>query len=152
MGTRFVGTPFAAEEMVGVYPSKINGRAVLVFSATGTRQAIWTTKAAQGWTGAVTAVVDYFTSVTTGSFTFAVEVEAIAEGDTVDLDSANSFDSANSSADTVPGTAGYLAQHSITLTNADSIAAGDMVRFRLSRTDGTTGIAYITSLEIRDAA
>lgn len=152
MTTRFVAPAIAAEEMSGVYLSKVNGRMVLVFTNSGTRQAIWTAVAAQGLTGTLTALINYITSVTTGSFTWAIEVEAIAEGDTVDLDAATSFDTANSAADTVPATAGYLAQHSITLTNADSIAAGDLVRVRLARTDTTTGTAYVLAVEIRDAA
>lgn len=152
MTTRFVGHPFAADNLVGCYPSMVNGRAVLVFINSGTRQAIWTTKAPQGVTGTLTAVIDYIATVTTGSFTWAVEVEAIAEGDTVALDSATSFDSANSAADTVPSTAGYLAQHEITLTNNDGVVAGDMVRFRVSRTDTTTGTAYLIGFEFRDSA
>lgn len=152
MTTRFVAPAIAVEEMSGVYLSKVNGRPVVVFPNSGTRQAIWTSKAAQGLTGTITAVVDYFASVTSGAFTFAVEVEAIAEGDTVDLDSATSFDSANSAADTVPAVAGYLAQHVITLAAADGMAAGDLVRVRLARTDSTTGTAYVLAVEIRDAA
>lgn len=150
--TRLVLGGYAAGELGGAVCDKINGRDCLKFSNAGTDYAIWTAVIPQGWTGTPTGIVNYFTDVTTGSFTWAIEVEAIAEGDTVDLDSATSFDTANSAADSVPATAGYLAQHSITLTNNGSSAAGDMVRFRLTRTDTTTGNAYMTVLEIRDAA
>lgn len=150
--TRLFLGAFAADDLSGAYPGKVGGRAVLVFTNSGTDKAVWTAVVPQGWTGTPTAIVDYFTSVATGSFTWAVEIEAIAEGDSIDMAAATSFDTANSAADTVPGTAGYPAQHSITLTNNDSAAAGDMLRVRLSRTDTTTGTAYLTGLEIRDAA
>jgi K+-transporting ATPase A subunit len=57
----------------------------------------------------------------------------------------------------VPGTAGYMEQISITLSNLDSAAAGDLVRISLARnvahaTDTATGDAYVLSIEIRDAA
>jgi hypothetical protein len=150
--TRYPLGAYSAGKLSGAVPDEINGRDCLKFSNAGTDYAIWTGVIPQGWTGTPTAIVNYFTDVTTGSFTWSVEVEAIAEGDTTDLDAATSFDTANSAADTVPATAGYLAQHSITLTNHDSSAAGDQVRFKLTRTDTTTGNAYMTVLEIRDAA
>lgn len=150
--TRLVLPAGAADELSGAYQTKINGRGALTFPNSGTGTAIWTAVVPQGWTGTPTAIISYFTDVTTGSFTWAIELEAIAEVDAVDLDAATSFDTANSAADSVPATAGYLAQHSITLTNNDSAAAGDMLRVRLSRTDTTTGNAYVTVVEIRDAA
>ena len=150
--TRLVLNARAAGKLSGAVDDEINGRECLKFSNAGTDYAIWTGVIPQGWTGTITAIVNYFTDVTTGSFTWSIEVEAIAEGDTTVLSSADSFDTANSAADSVPGTAGYLAQHSITLTNNDSSAAGDQVRFKLTRTDTTTGNAYMTVLEIRDAA
>lgn len=150
--TRLIFPAYAAGELSGAVCDKINGRDCLKFSNAGTDYAIWTAIVPQGWTGTPTGIVNYFADVTTGSFTWSITVEAIAEGDTVDLDAATSFDTANSAADAVPGTAGYLAQHPITLTNNDSSAAGDMVRFKLTRTDTTAGNAYMTVLEIRDAA
>ena len=57
----------------------------------------------------------------------------------------------------VPGTAGYMEQVSVTLTNADSIAAADLVRVSVARAvangaDTATGDCYVLSVEIRDAA
>jgi hypothetical protein len=78
-------------------------------------------------------------------------------GDAVDTDTADSFDSVNTGTDaTVPATAGYVDTVSITLTNADSIAAGDLVRFRLTRAvanaaDTATGDCLALAIEIQDA-
>jgi len=48
---------------------------------------------------------------------------------------------------------------SVTLTNNDSIAVGDLCRLRLNRdadgsaiTDSATGDAYVLGVELRDAA
>ena len=72
-------------------------------------------------------------SATSGDVRWSVKVEAITPLDAVSLAAAESFDSANHGDDTVPGTAGYLAVHPITLTHDDSVAAGDYVRLYLSR-------------------
>jgi hypothetical protein len=96
-------------------------------------------------------------SATTGGVAFTVEVEAITPSDAVDTDTADSFDSVNTGTDaTVPGTAGYIDEVSITLTNKDSIAAGDYVRFRLTRAvanaaDTATGDCLCVLLEVQDS-
>jgi hypothetical protein len=97
-------------------------------------------------------------SATSGNVDFEVAVEAITDADATDLDATTSFDTVNSSGATaVPGTAGYIDQVSITLTNADSIAAGDLVRISVSRDadDGTndtaTGDLYLLAAEVREA-
>jgi hypothetical protein len=76
------------------------------------------------------------------------------------LDATTSFDTANNSASTtVPATAGYIDQISITLTNADSIAAGDYYRISVNRdadgsaiADTATGDLYLLAIELRDSA
>jgi hypothetical protein len=61
----------------------------------------------------------------------------------------------NTGSESVPGTPGYLGQVSITLTNNDSLAAGDYFRLSLSRDadDGTndtaTGDLYVLAVELR---
>lgn len=93
-------------------------------------------------------------SATSGNFNFEVLVEAITAADAVDTDSASSFDTANDGVQTVPGTAGYLGLLTITLSNKDSVAVGDMLRIQLRRdaTDGTndtaTGDARVYSVTI----
>jgi len=65
-----------------------------------------------------------------------VEVMAVSDGDSQDLD-AESYDTINDSTNlTVPGTAGYLDEISLALSNADSVAAGDHVRIKFRRDTG----------------
>ena len=110
-------------------------------------------------TGALTLVVTYrMASATTGNVILNAAVEAISDGDATDTDAASSFDTVNASATTaVPGTAGYIDQISITLTNADSAAVADMLRISLSRdadngSDTATGDLEVLAVEFRDAA
>lgn len=111
------------------------------------------------YTGSGTLKADIFymmASATSGSVDFDVLVEAITAADAVDLDSASSFDSANSGDQTVPATAGYLGQLTITLSNKDSVAAGDYVRIKLERdaddstNDTATGDARVLLVVIRE--
>lgn len=98
------------------------------------------------------------TSATTGGVVWGVQIAAVTPGDTVNLNSAKAFATVNTAGTTVPGTAGYLTETSITLTNADSVAAGDFVVMRVSRVaaDGSdtatgdaemlqAGLSYTTS-------
>ena len=63
---------------------------------------------------------------------------AVSDGDSADM-ATDSFDTVNSQNATVPGTAGYPDVISVTLSNADSVAAGDWVCISLARDadDGT---------------
>jgi K+-transporting ATPase A subunit len=82
----------------------------------------------------------------------------VDSGDATDTDATTSFASVNTGTDSgVPGTAGYMEQISITLSNLDNAAAGALVRFSLARatanaTDTATGDCYVFSLEVRDSA
>lgn len=163
MASRHVFTPFGAEFPATNYPqlTLINRHPVLAFDAATDETAQWTGIAPQGLTGTITAVITYMmASATSGTVGFQVALEAVSDGDATDLDAGDSFDTVNNSASTtVPATAGYIDQISVTLTNADSLAAGDLFRLRLNRdadgsaiTDSATGDAYVLSVELRDAA
>lgn len=161
MATRFVLSPLSAEFPASNFPQLqlINRRPVISFDAATDETAYWTGVAPQGWTGTVTAVITYMmASATTGNVIFQVALEAVTDGDATDLDATTSFDTANTSATTaVPGTAGYIDQISVTLTNADSIAAGDYFRLSLNRdadnaSDSATGDAHVLAVELRDGA
>lgn len=163
MATRFIFTPNSAEFPASNFPALdlVNRRPVLAFDAATDETCYWTGIAPQGLTGAFTAVITYMmASATTNAVGFQVAIEAVTDGDATDLDATTSFDSVNNSASTtVPGTAGHIDQISITLTNNDSIAAGDYFRLSLNRdadgsaiTDNATGDAYVLSVEFRDAA
>lgn len=143
------------------YPalSLVNARYALAFDTTTSETCYWTAVAPQGLTGTWTAVISYMmASAVSGGVAFDVAVESVSSGDALDLDAAASFDSVNGGSDAaVPGTAGYMEQISITLTNMDSIAAGDFVRFSLARdvadaADTAAGDCYVIGVEIRDGA
>ena len=161
MATRFVFIPFSAEFPASSFPELklINRRPVLGFDAATSESCYWTGIAPQGLTGTLTALVTYImASATTGAVILRSQIEAVTDGDATDLDTATSFDTANASATTtVPGTAGYIDQISITLTNADAIAAGDYFRLLIDRdaanaSDTAAGDLQILSVELRDAA
>jgi hypothetical protein len=162
MATRYVLTPGSARLPSGNYAvyEEVNGRPALKFDAATDWTAEWTVKAPQGLSGALTAIIGFFlATATAGSVRWQVEVEAVGDGDALDLDAAESFDAANSAGTTAPATAGYYKQVSVALTNADGVAAGDYLRLRVRRdadgtsgTDDAAGFAYLTEVEIRDAA
>tara|TARA_B100000949_G_scaffold11685_1_gene8926 strand:- start:3449 stop:4270 length:822 start_codon:yes stop_codon:yes gene_type:complete len=71
-------------------------------------------------------------SATSGDVIWASSLWAITAGDSADVDT-ESYDSPNTVTDTVPGTAGYLAEASITMTNTDSLAANDLLTIKIYR-------------------
>lgn len=160
MATRVVCTPesahFPGSNFAALTAS--NRRPVLAFDAATDEQCFWTFVAPQGLTGTISVVLTYaMASATSGNIYWQAALEAITAADAVDTDSATSFDTANSGNGAVPGTAGYIQQISITMTNADSIAAGDYVRLAINRdadhaSDTATGDAYLLAAELRDGA
>jgi hypothetical protein len=162
MATRFVGLPFAAEFPTTNFPQLVlvNQRPALAFDAATDETCYFTDIAPQGLTGAITLLVSYImASATSGAVRFQAQIEAITDGDATDLDAGTSFDTANSAGATVPATAGYIDQLSITMTNADSLAAADYYRISLNRdadgtsgTDDAAGDCYLLGVELRDAA
>lgn len=162
MATLFVFGPFGAEFPSSNFPELrlVNRRPALAFDASTDEAARWSFIAPQSLSGTLTLVVTYImASATSGAVRFQAQLEAVTDGDTTDLDAGDSFDTANSNGETVPGTAGYISQLSITLTNADSITAGDLARLSLNRdadgtsgTDDATGDCYVLAVELRDAS
>ena len=160
MATRYTLTPESANFPSSNFPAftRINERPVLAFDAGTDEKCYWSFVAPQGITGTLTLVLFLMAaSATSGAVYFQAQVEAVTPADAVDLDAATSFDTANSGNATVAATAGYLFSISITLTNADSIAAGDLVRIALNRdadnaSDTATGDVYLLAAEFRDGA
>ena len=76
-------------------------------------------------------------SATTNNVAIRSQVMAVTDGEDIDTDS---FDTLDKSADaTVPGTVGLMDEITHTLTNVDSLAAGDYVSIQLGRENATTG-------------
>jgi hypothetical protein len=161
MATRAILTPLNAEFPATNFPALtfVNTRPVLAFDASTAETCYWSLKAPQGITGTLTLVVQYImASATTGKVDFEVAIEAISDGDTVDLDATSSFATVNTiTAPTVPGTAGHIDEFTCTLTNNDSITAGDYVRISLTRdagdatNDTAAGDCYVLNAELRDS-
>lgn len=140
----------------------IQNRPYIAFDAS-TVEAMYS-KAVQmpnAYTGSGTLKVDILyamASATSGKVDFEVSAEAITPADAVDTDSASSFDTANAGDQTVPATAGYVGLLTITLTNKDSVAPGDMFRLKLERDadDGTndtaSGDCRVYSVTLREEA
>jgi hypothetical protein len=156
--TRVILLPFAAEFPAANFPQLdvVNRRPILGFDTTTDETCYWTFKVPQGLTGTINLIIDYITTVTSGTALFGAQIEAVTDGDATDLDAGTSFDTVNlHSAVTVPGTAGYIDQITIALSNVDSWAAGDYVRLALYRdVSGDTAAAdiQVLAVELRDAA
>jgi hypothetical protein len=132
---------------------------VLSFDQSTPEKCYWTRVVPQGWTGTITAYIHYIAATNTGKVDFEISVEAVSDGDAVDLDAGTSFATANTiTAPTVPGTAGYIDVITCTLTNDDGAAAGDYIRFQLERdaddatNDTMAGDCHVLAVEIRDGA
>jgi hypothetical protein len=160
MATRFVFGPQSAEFPASSFPqlAQVNTRPALAFDAAVDEACYWTAIAPTGFSGALTVVVHYImASATAGAVVFQAALEAVTPGDALDLDAAASFDTANNGNGNVPGTAGYMQSITISLANADSIAAGDLFRLSLSRDadnagDTAAGDCFVLAIELRDSA
>jgi len=103
----------------------------LLFDDTTVEHAVWQFRMPDDYGGNLVAKIQYaMASATSGKVYFEVSVMAVSGGDAQDLD-ADSYDAANAANATVPGTAGYPGELTITLTNDDDVAAGDYVRIKL---------------------
>lgn len=141
-------------------PKTFKGRLVWAFDDTAEEAIVsqpfaWPTAYASG---AVTASVCVFmASDNTNDIAVDVFVEAVSSGDTIDLESATSWDSANSGTVSLSGTtAGDPVFLTITLANKDSVVAGDIVRIGIRRdcdsaNDDATGDMYFSHVEIYEA-
>lgn len=125
----------------------------LAYDATTEEWACWQFRMPADYASAPVAKIDYkMASATSGGVAWDCRVAAVTDGDSTDVD-AKVFASANVGTATVPGTAGYIDEVSITLTNADSVAAGDFVVIYLGRavangSDTATGDAEMVGLTI----
>lgn len=109
------------------------GRLILAFDPT-TKESAWWKFACPVFTGTPDVIISYYSTNAAGDVDLDVEVEAISDGDSIDMDSAESFDTVNAVDGTgVPLTQGYPDQVTVPLTNRDGMAADDMLRIRISR-------------------
>jgi len=124
-----------------------------LFDASATESILFQFRVPANYSSSPVLKIQYsMASATSGGVDFECEVMCVTTGDAQDTD-AGSFDTVNevTGGDTVPGTAGYMKEVSITLTNADSIAAGDLILLRINRDhddsdDTATGDAEILAV------
>jgi hypothetical protein len=112
----------------------------LAYDAANLESATWSFRMPADYASAPVLLIQYkMVSAVTGNVIMVASMAATSPGDTTDTD-AKAFAAVNtSSATAVPATtAGKLGEISITMTNADSVAAGDFVNVRIGR-DGASG-------------
>tara|TARA_X000001036_G_C20145599_1_gene589155 strand:- start:63 stop:572 length:510 start_codon:yes stop_codon:yes gene_type:complete len=107
------------------------------------------------YTGSGTLKCDiayYTASATSGDVAFLCAIEALTDGDSVDMEAAQNADLTGTAATkTVPGTAGHPDVLTFTLTAKDSVAAGDITRLFIIRDvseDGVSGDVYVASVTL----
>lgn len=146
------GAYFDATNPPGV--GHVQSRMKLLFDDTTPEICRWVFRMPSNYASAPVGKIQYaMASGVANEVEFEVSVMAVSDGDSQDLD-ADSFDTANSGSATVPGTAGYLDEISVTLSNADSVAAGDWVCIMLARdaddatNDDATGDAEVWAMSL----
>jgi hypothetical protein len=120
----------------------------LNFDAAQTEQVTWQFVMPANYLSAPILKVQYkMTSATSGDVRVDARLAAVTPGDATDVD-AKAFGSANTATQTVAGTAGHVKEISVTLTNADSVAAGDLVYVYLARTGADVADTATGDMEV----
>jgi len=91
-----------------------------------------------------TPIVDVYykaTSAVAGTAAFNAKLMAITPGDAADMDADEFAAEQTAGSETVPGTAGFLSKISVPITNADSVAANDLVVLAVFRDVSVDGVA-----------
>lgn len=123
----------------------------LAFDPTTREQVTWSFRMPADYASSPVLKIQCKTAATSGNTIFEARIAAITPGDAQSVD-AKAFGSANtSSATAVPGTARHLFEISIALSNADSLAAGDLVALYLAR-DAANGSDTVNSNDIEVVA
>lgn len=141
MATGNIILPIQSAKIAGAYitaGAQIDGGSgawKLLFDASTKESAIWQFRLPDNY-ASTPAIKLLFSmaSATSNKVVLDAEIYAVTSGDSQDIDSA-SFDSSNQDGAgvTVPGTAGYVGVITFSLTNADSMAAGDLIILRVNR-------------------
>lgn len=96
----------------------------------------------------------HFASATSGNADIEVRMEAVSASDALNLNTTQSFDSANAVNIAADANAGELVVGACTITNKDSVVAGDLciLHIRRDAADGTndtaTGDFYLAGIEL----
>lgn len=114
-----------------------------LFDATTVEQMMWAVRMPENYASSPVMKIQWrMVSATTGNVVLEARVAAYTPTTDTASVTSKAFGSANtSSATSVPGTAGAVKEISISLTNADSLAANDYVIFYLARDTGANDTA-----------
>lgn len=137
---------FDATNPPGLVPE--NSIMHVAFDDTTAQSMRWRFRMPENYASAPVLKLQYsMASATTGTVELDASLWAATTGEDVDTES---YDTVNVGTETVPGTAGLSGEISVTLTNADSLAAGDLVALLVTRdaTDVTNDTAT-GDLELR---
>ena len=125
----------------------------LLFDATTEEHWYWSFAMPSNYGSA--PIVDVYykaTSATTGTAAFNAKIMAITPDDAADMDIDEFAAEQTAGSEAVPGTAGIMSTISVTLSNADSVAANDFVVlavFRDVSEDGVTGDLEVPMVVLR---
>jgi hypothetical protein len=119
------------------------------FDASTIESMYWSLRMPADYVSAPVLKIQYkMASAASGAVVVQVRVAAVSDGDAQDVDAKALAAGNNSSGITVPGTAGHMDEISVTLTNADSVAAGDFVVVRLARSASDAGDTATGDMEV----
>lgn len=132
-------------------------RSALAFDTTTSEKCRSMAFTMPAFTGTLTLKVKFCIAATSGNVQFRAAVEAVTSGDAINMNTTTSFDTANSSgAVSVPASTYNPKVFSITLTNNDSVVAGDEATIALDRdvtvASDAAGDCYVTSVSLEDAS
>ena len=125
----------------------------LLFDATTEEHWYWSFAMPSNYGSA--PIIDVYykaTSATTGTAAFNAKIMAITPDDAADMDVDEFAAEQTAGSEAVPGTAGIMSTISVTLSNADSVAANDLVVlavFRDVSEDGVTGDLEVPMVVLR---
>lgn len=155
--------PAAARFKTTAFPALVNNQGTnfpvtgLAYDATTDEAAFWTFVADSYGSGNVTVDVYWYAdTATSANVVWEVQLAAItADTDTQDVET-KAFATLNFVQDTHLGTTGQrVHKASVTVSNLDSLAAGDVLTLRLARdangtsaTDDMTGDAIVVAVEV----
>lgn len=112
---------------------------VLLFDAATDEYAQFLFRARSYGSGNLTVTLLYsMASATTGDVVWGAQIRALTPDDSQDV-LTDAFGTANTVTDTVPATAGYATEASITVSNLDSLAANDYVTLQIYRDANAAG-------------
>lgn len=141
---------------IGSQIENAEGMWKLLFDDSQTESCLWQFQLPDNYGSSPVLTITYaMTSATSGKIDLEVDIMAITDGDSQDIDSAD-FDTINeiSGGVTVPGTAGFIDQFDIPLINNDSMNSSDLIIVRLHRDhddvdDTATGDIEILSCTLK---